>query len=347
MTNSIDIDGFGFGANDEFRFIRLTDDPNQGVNSGPSVGADIDSVGAITSSTVSAVTATGTGILVDDNASPTILNNVIANTAIAIDIVNSVVNNTTIIGSTLFHNNATPTDLSGPNVGADALFQTAADPLFVDTTAFYPAAGSLAIDSSLNTLQDRPTMIQAKTPLGIPPSPIVAPQFDVHGQLRVDDPDEDPLGGGAQVFKDRGAVDRADEDGPFATLLDPLDNDVDGNDLDVTDTVVHLVGRQLPEMRVQLSDGPGTPLPFEGVGIDSSTISSLTVTVSRDHELLQVGRDYRFGYNETNDTLLITPLSEIWAPGHVYTITLNNRDRFMIAAPSGAEVADGDPVHGH
>jgi len=53
-TSSIDIDAFGFGLLDEFAFVRLRDDPNEGSNTGSTVGADIDSVGAI--STVSTPT---------------------------------------------------------------------------------------------------------------------------------------------------------------------------------------------------------------------------------------------------------------------------------------------------
>lgn len=48
-TSGIDIDLFGFGIADEFRFVRLRDDPDEGDQSGASVGADIDSVGAISS----------------------------------------------------------------------------------------------------------------------------------------------------------------------------------------------------------------------------------------------------------------------------------------------------------
>lgn len=51
-TSSIDIDAFGFSSEDEFRFVRLTDDPDEGQTSGDTVGADIDAVGAISSSQV-------------------------------------------------------------------------------------------------------------------------------------------------------------------------------------------------------------------------------------------------------------------------------------------------------
>jgi hypothetical protein len=49
-TALIDIDQFGFQSGETFRFVRLTDDPNEGRVTQPSPGADIDAIGAITSS---------------------------------------------------------------------------------------------------------------------------------------------------------------------------------------------------------------------------------------------------------------------------------------------------------
>lgn len=46
-TSGIDIDAFGFGTGDQFAFVRLIDDTNEGQQSGASTGADIDAVGAI------------------------------------------------------------------------------------------------------------------------------------------------------------------------------------------------------------------------------------------------------------------------------------------------------------
>jgi hypothetical protein len=46
-TSSIDIDAFGFTSADEFRFVRLVDDPDEGNQTGDTVGADIDAVGAL------------------------------------------------------------------------------------------------------------------------------------------------------------------------------------------------------------------------------------------------------------------------------------------------------------
>jgi hypothetical protein len=48
-TAGIDIDAFGFGVNDLFAYVRLTDDSAEGGQTGASVGADIDAVGAISS----------------------------------------------------------------------------------------------------------------------------------------------------------------------------------------------------------------------------------------------------------------------------------------------------------
>lgn len=46
-TAGIDIDAFGFGLASQFGYVRLTDDTNEGAQSGNTVGADIDAVGAI------------------------------------------------------------------------------------------------------------------------------------------------------------------------------------------------------------------------------------------------------------------------------------------------------------
>jgi hypothetical protein len=50
-TSGIDIDAFGYGVLDFFSFVRLTDDTNEGQQSGAgsTVGADIDALGAISS----------------------------------------------------------------------------------------------------------------------------------------------------------------------------------------------------------------------------------------------------------------------------------------------------------
>ena len=46
-NSSIDIDLFGFGLADQFRFVRLRDDTDEGGQASDVVGADIDAVGAV------------------------------------------------------------------------------------------------------------------------------------------------------------------------------------------------------------------------------------------------------------------------------------------------------------
>jgi len=48
-TRGINIDAYGWGTDDAFTYVRLTDDPNEGGSSGASVGADIDALGALSS----------------------------------------------------------------------------------------------------------------------------------------------------------------------------------------------------------------------------------------------------------------------------------------------------------
>jgi len=48
-TAGIDIDAFGWGIADQFAYVRLTDDTLEGAQTGGSVGADIDALGAISS----------------------------------------------------------------------------------------------------------------------------------------------------------------------------------------------------------------------------------------------------------------------------------------------------------
>ena len=94
---------------------------------------------------------------------------------------------------------------------------------------FFPAPLTAAIDSSVDSLEDRPQFITVKAAMGISNSPILAPARDVTGQLRIDDPNvSPPQGQGGDVFKDRGSLDRSDFIGPAAVLLNPRDDDADG-----------------------------------------------------------------------------------------------------------------------
>ena len=128
-------------------------------------------------------TPTGTGITVEENASPTLLNNIVANNVDGILVDGS--SSSTVIGANLFKSNT-----NNGSTGSNAILLAPTAPLFVDAEGgnFYLALGSQAIDSSLNRLDDRPAMVAVTSPLGIPPAPIVAPERDLYGQLRIDDP---------------------------------------------------------------------------------------------------------------------------------------------------------------
>lgn len=62
-TSSIDIDAFGYTSADQFSYVRLTDDTNLDGQSGSTVGADIDAVGAISTVRNTAVPDAGSSLL--------------------------------------------------------------------------------------------------------------------------------------------------------------------------------------------------------------------------------------------------------------------------------------------
>lgn len=260
----------------------------------------------------------GVGIMVTDNASPTLLNNIVSSLDVGI-LVDST-SATTVLGANLYHDNKSNTQ--GTLLGSFPITLTANDPLFVDPANrnFRLAAGSRAIDSSLNTLQDRPSMVAVSNPLGIGQSPIITPSYDLAGQLRVDDPTvASPPGLGSNVFKDRGALDRSDFSGPLARLVAPLDNDTQGFDLDDAVNVVFYAAGQPPFFEIQLDDGTGS-------GIDLAHLdgSKFTLLRRRDNteqwvQLIE-GVDYIFGYDTTNNVARFTPVVGLWLSGFEYQL---------------------------
>jgi PEP-CTERM motif len=62
-TRGIDIDAFGFSSSSAFSFVRLIDVANEGGQSGGTVGADIDAVGAISTRPQTIVPEPGTWAL--------------------------------------------------------------------------------------------------------------------------------------------------------------------------------------------------------------------------------------------------------------------------------------------
>lgn len=249
---------------------------------------------------------------------------------------------------------ASPTNV--PNTGLD--FNTTVPvgvQVFVDaqSSQFLPAPQSPIIDSSLDSLEEREAFKTIKQAMGIALSPVKAPSRDATGQLRVDDPTVAPPSGlGADVFKDRGALDRADFVGPSAQASKPLDNDSGGVDSDKSSSVIQLTGGVYPEFRIQLVDGFETADPFPGIGIDDSTVvgpeipgvrlTGAAITLFENGQVLKEGIDYRFSYDSTTNEVILTPLAGVWKDGRVYEVAVNNKNRFVLTAPAGDQVADGD-----
>ncbi|MCA9225914.1 MAG: hypothetical protein KDA47_09900, partial [Planctomycetales bacterium] len=347
-NGAIDLDAFGFGPNDLFRFVRLTDDASQGSSTGLTVGADIDAIGAISSYVSPTFNAGGQGILVADNASPTILNNLLINneTGIEIDATSSAAG--AVVGGTIYQHNTTDANTS-IGLGDFPLVLGDAERLFVDPVAgnYYLADGARAIDSAIDSMQDRPALVSVKTPLGLPATPVLAPNTDLTGQLRVDDPRvETPSGVGERVFKDRGALDRSDFVGPTGQLTTPRDNDGAGQDRNPNMNVVELSSQVLNNFTIQLIDGIGPVDPNDGIGAADNTVTRNSVVLYRgtnedNLQPLVEGVDYRFHYDSTNNSIVLTPLSGIWQSDQLYRVELAGEQRFVLVAPSGTQVRDG------
>ncbi len=261
----------------------------------------------------------GVGIEVADNASPTLLNNIVAENDIGISVDASSASTENV--ATLYKNNRV--NFTGTTVGNFAILLNPAAPLFVNSDAdnFQLAAGSMAIDSSVDSLADRGETAVARAQLGIPVSPILVPDTDVTGQLRIDDPLVDtPDGQGSNVFKDRGAFDRADLSGPVAQFTNPVDN---GDfDSDPTEGIV-VSGELLTSFEIRLFDTSATGFDT-GSGIDNSTVTPESVTIFRDGVALELGEDYRFGYDAASNIIRLTPVSGLWSSDSTYRIVLDN-----------------------
>jgi hypothetical protein len=228
-------------------------------------------------------------------------------------------------------------------------------PLFVNAAAenYFPAPFARSIDSSVAALEDRDGFLLVKTAMGIANSPVLAPERDSTGQLRIDDPDvSSPQGQGQNVFIDRGSLDRSDFVGPVAVLINPRDNDTDGMDIDPADTVVQLTDGVWDSFLIQLIDGFEIADPFPGVGVDDNTVMGpegpegrlpgAAVTLFQNGVFLLEGVDYGYRYDPVSNTIRLEPTAGIWPDDKVYVIKLNNRDRYVINAPVGNPNLDGE-----
>jgi hypothetical protein len=288
--------------------------------------------GRIVNNTFYGTGGSDVGVRVEQNAGPTLMNNIVANfgTGISVD-AGSQPN--TVIASTLFQNNGT-----NSNVGLGTNFPVVlnpSDPLFVDpaNSNFYLMAGSQAIDSSIDSIQERPPLRNVKQSIGIPASNVLSPDRDALGQLRRDDPSfQPPFGAGQVVFKDRGAIDRVDFTGPSAILVTPQDNDAGGLDQNRTDFDVRTSGQVISRFEIKLIDGREPIDPDEGTGIDATTVIPTTVRVDfyaptdvnlTTPQRLNLGTDYTFAFNSLNDTIVLSDVGGIFPPGF-YRILLDN-----------------------
>jgi hypothetical protein len=333
--------------------ITFNGDPNTQTASGQSVPLAAVPFGRIVNNTIyGAQSPFGAGIQVGVNAGPTLLNNIIANTGMGIS-VSPFSLGTTVIGANLYANN-TANASPGVTLGSNAIFLQPTDPLFKDpaTRNFYLAPGSQAIDSSLNTLADRPTIAAVKSAVGIPQSPILAPDEDLYGQIRVDDPSQNPPPGlGQNIYKDRGAVERADFSAPTASVSDPLDNDNGHRDRNLAVNDVAIRNENLTQFVLKLSD--------VGIGINPATVTPSQFKLTREDgvQLLDqaaaqaagVAPDYQFVFNQSTNEVFFIPAEGIWPLNHTYTITVANTAPGMVDAlgnplPSGVLDLAGNPI---
>jgi hypothetical protein len=341
FRRTIDLDAFGFNPSSRLRFVRLTDDANDGSISGDSVGADIDAVGALSTLVIPSYAPLGTGILVGPNASPTLLNNILVNHLVGLDV--DPTSNSTVVGGTLFQRNTANTARAG-RVGQFATLAVDTDELFVDPTGglFYPQQKAKSIDSSVDSLVDRAILLSVKQPLGLDASPILAPNFDLNGLLRVDDPSITSSNGtGQNVFKDLGAQERSDFLGPTVAIVQPMDNDNQGLDLNPLVGSVELNNFTAKYFDIRLFDGAELDTSIQGIGIDPTSVSKGALIVTEDGQPLAEGVDYRFGFDSSTGIIRLTPIAGVWRSDATYQIRFLNRNEQAIEAKSISDSVDG------
>ncbi len=282
----------------------------------------------------------GVGIQVDQNASPTLLNNIVADlvTGISVDAGSQALG--TVVGGTLYRNNGTNAATGAIGLGTFPISLTNADPLFVDQTRrnYYPAPLSQAIDSSIDSLSDRTGFITVRDPLGLGVSPITTPTVDAYGQLRGDDPAvSTPAAQGANVFKDRGAIDRVDFFRPTAYFSTPLDQSTDdlnstldavwlNSPITVRELIISLsdIGIGIDDARVLLNGSQFKLYMDDGVK-QASDLPNLPNGTVITEGLLVNGVDYVFVYNSTTNEVIFRSTTS-FPDERKYRITVDNND---------------------
>ncbi len=311
---------------------------------GANLPAAVVPYGRIVNNTI--VSAT-TGINVGANAAPTLLNNLLSGAptgsatgmTTGIAVAGSSFANT-VIETTAFHGVG-----AAGNTGTDSIVVAGGSAMFVSSTTrnFYLTTGSSAIDSSKNSISDRPAMTTVLSPLAIPVSPIIAPENDLYGQLRKDDPSQASFPGiGANIVKDRGAIERADFTQPILSFKDLVTTEPDAAfqlrldqsagmwsgdprlDRDSARNSVVIRDRSAADVttiRLQLAD--------VGVGIDRATVLSSAFALTRTPASggpavpLAAGPDYTFIFNENTNEIQFVAAST-FRPG-TYNVTVTSR----------------------
>ena len=295
--------------------IRFSGDPNTGT-----VPTAVVPFGRIVNNTIyGGPTPQGVGVAVTDNAGPTLMNNLFANLATGVTVDASsrrdaANNERTVVTHSGF------SGVTNPVTGITDRFRvTLPAPPFTNAAAgdFYPVSGTPAIDTSLNSLQDRNEFLVVNSAIGVSPAPILAPDKDLYGQIRWDDPAQTPSvpGLGLNAFKDLGAVDRVDfsQSPPYLVMLDPRDNGPADMDLSADAVTLQLAAaRNRRTFSFQIVD--------EGAGIDPATVVAAAFTLARDGVPLVAGTDYVFRFVEAANRVVIEAAS-IFRPG-VYTIAV-------------------------
>ena len=326
--------------------IRFSGDANTGlvpdsaVPMGKLINNTIYGGGTATGGTA----VSGTGIIISNNASPTLLNNIVANVTQGINV--DATSLTSDITKTLFQN------IQGNNYGNNAtaigtsFIQNTGNtsPLFVNPAVgnFYLAPGitgnaNEAIDASINSRLARTEYTKTTNPLGIPfdlnPNDNVfpgqdqfAPDIDRFGQIRVDDTS---ASNGLGIFRDIGGIERADFVGPSATLTTPLDDGAD----DLEPTLATIVSIDNPPLLTQfivtLLDIDNTS-GRNGIGVDDTSASlvtgsafTITLTDITGTRTLVSGTDYTYAYNANTNEAIFTSLT-VFASEARYNIKVEN-----------------------
>jgi hypothetical protein len=305
---------------------------------------------------------TETGLLITAGASPTALNNVFLNLDDSLVEVASKPQEVIVVGNvfqyaegSVFGQFPNSTGANGNDDFNITLGTEEPALAYPEANNFQPAEGARLIDSSVNSVVERSSVVLLKNSIGLSPSNIVAPTHDVGGVLRADNPDYAPPGGiGGSVFKDRGSTELADFNGPVAIAETARDNDAEGIDADPAVSFINLQEGVYREFRIQLRDNGDSSDPFTGIGVDDNTVvvpeipglreSGANITLIENDELLQEGIDYTFNYDSTRNLITLTPLAGVWQNDRSYRIEINNEDRDVLIAPSSNVIQDGDQM---